>query len=81
MCIRDRIYDIQKDIIGTQKETFEKNLNIEASRGLAEIGKVTDLLQKDEEIIALRTKITKAVRTDRDTFPDIEFKICIIGAP
>jgi len=55
-----KIYDIQKDIIGTQKETFEKNLNIEASRGLAEIGKVTELLQKDEEIIALRTKIIKA---------------------
>jgi outer membrane protein TolC len=53
-----KIYDIQNDIIGTQKETFEKNLRIEAASDLAEIEKLGELLQKDEEIIALRTRIT-----------------------
>jgi outer membrane protein TolC len=61
-----KIYDIQNDIIGTQKETFEKNLKIEASRGLAEIVKLGELLQKDEEIIALRTKITHTASSQLD---------------
>ncbi len=55
-----KIYEIQSDIIGTQKETFEKNLRIEAERGLAEIEKLGELLEKDEEIVALRTRITSA---------------------
>jgi outer membrane protein TolC len=61
-----KIYDIQDDIIGTQKETFEKNLKIEAARGLAEISKLGELLQKDEEIIALRTKITRTASSQLD---------------
>ena len=61
-----KIYEIQGDIIGTQKETFEKNLKIEAGRGLAEIEKLSELLQKDEEIIALRTRITHTASSQLD---------------
>jgi outer membrane protein TolC len=61
-----KIYDIQGDIIGTQKETFEKNLKIEAGRGLAEIEKLGQLLQKDEEIITLRTRITRTASSQLD---------------
>jgi len=61
-----KIYDIQNDIIGTQKETFEKNLKIEASSDLAEIEKLGELLQKDEEIIALRTRITHTASSQLD---------------
>jgi outer membrane protein TolC len=61
-----KIYEIQGDIIGTQKETFEKNLRIEAGRGLAEIEKLGELLQKDEEIIALRTRITHTASSQLD---------------
>ena len=53
-----KIYDIQSDILLSQKDTFDKNTRIEADRGLSEIMKFTALLQKDEEIIALREKIT-----------------------
>ncbi len=61
-----KIYDIQKDIIGTQKETFEKNLRIEAASGLAEIEKLGELLQKDQEIIALRIRITHTASSQLD---------------
>lgn len=61
-----KIYDIQNDIIGTQKETFEKNLRIEAESGLTEIEKLGELLQKDEEIIELRTKITHSASSQLD---------------
>ena len=61
-----KIYDIQSDIIGTQKETFEKNLKIEASSDLAEIEKLGELLQKDEKIIALRTRITHTASSQLD---------------
>ena len=53
-----KIYDIQSDILRTQKETFDKNTRIEADRGLADIMKITGLLQKDQEILELREKIT-----------------------
>jgi outer membrane protein TolC len=61
-----KIYEIQGDIIGTQKETFEKNLRIEAGRGLAEIGKLSELLQKDDDIIAIRTRITHSASSQMD---------------
>jgi outer membrane protein TolC len=61
-----KIYDIQNDIIGTQKETFEKNLRIEAESGIAEIEKLGELLQTDEDIIALRTKITHSASSQLD---------------
>ena len=61
-----KIYDIQNDIIGTQKEAFEKNLKIEASSGLAEIEKLGELLQKDKDIIDLRTRITRTASSQLD---------------
>lgn len=61
-----KIYEIQGDVIGTQKETFEKNQRIEAERGLAEIEKLGALLQKDDEIIELRTRITHAASSQMD---------------
>jgi outer membrane protein TolC len=61
-----KIYDIQNDIIGTQKETFEKNLRIETESEIAEIEKLGELLQKDEDIVALRTKITHSASSQLD---------------
>jgi len=55
-----KIYDIQNNIISSQKEAFDKNLRIEADRGIAEILKLTDLLKQDQEIMDLREKITKS---------------------
>jgi hypothetical protein len=53
-----KIYDLQKDIILTQKETFDKNLRIATDKNVSEIVKLTDMLVKDEDIIRLRTKVT-----------------------
>ncbi|MCX6245002.1 MAG: TolC family protein [Bacteroidetes bacterium] len=61
-----KIYEIQGDIIGAQKETFEKNLKIESDRGLAEIVKLKELQKKDEEIIELRKRISLASSSQLD---------------
>ena len=61
-----KIYNIQNDIIGTQKETFEKNLKIEAASNTAEMEKMEELLQKDQEIIALRIKIAQSASSQLD---------------
>ena len=61
-----KMYDIQGDIIRSQKETFDKNLRIEADKGFAEIEKLEELLRKDDEIIALRAKITQTASLQLD---------------
>jgi len=48
------------------KETFEKNLRIETESEIAEIEKLGELLQKDEDIVALRTKITHSASSQLD---------------
>lgn len=52
-----KIFDLQKEIILTQKETFDKNLRIATDKNLSEILKLSEILVKDEDIILLRTKI------------------------
>ncbi|HOY32607.1 MAG TPA: TolC family protein [Bacteroidales bacterium] len=54
-----RIIDIQKNILNTQKETFDKNLKVSSQKDAADILKYKQLISKDEEIIALRQNITK----------------------
>ena len=61
-----KIYDIQNDILKTQKETFDKNTRIEADRGLSDIVKLTEMLRKDEDILALREKITHTAASQMD---------------
>jgi outer membrane protein TolC len=59
---RDRQwFDFQKNIIQTQKETFEQQIRILLRKDQAEIRKYEALIQKDDEIIALRSKITRTV--------------------
>jgi len=54
-----RIIDIQKNILNTQKETFDKNLKIASQKDAADITKYKQLISKDDEIIKLRQNITK----------------------
>ncbi|HNW90347.1 MAG TPA: TolC family protein [Bacteroidales bacterium] len=54
-----RIIDIQKNILNTQKETFDKNLKIASQKDAADITKYKQLIGKDDEIIRLRQNITK----------------------
>ncbi|MCK9612570.1 MAG: TolC family protein [Bacteroidales bacterium] len=53
-----RIIDLQKNILNTQKETFDKNLKIASQKDAADVIKYKQLISKDEEIISLRSNIT-----------------------
>ena len=61
-----KIYDVQNQIIRTQKDAFDKNLRIASERNLSEIVKLSDMMVKDEELISLRTRITKTASSQLD---------------
>ncbi|MCX6280424.1 MAG: TolC family protein [Bacteroidetes bacterium] len=54
-----KIYDIQGDILKNQQESFDKNIRVTSQRNVADITKLTDLIIRDQELIDLRTGITK----------------------
>ena len=53
-----KIYDIQGDILKNQQETFDKNLRVTTHKNMTDITKLSDLLIKDQELVALRAGIT-----------------------
>lgn len=53
-----QIYDVNKKIIDKQKETFDINLKITIEKYKSDILKYEQLLDKDDEIISLRDKVT-----------------------
>ena len=61
-----KIYTLQESILQSQKETFDKNTRIEAEKGLSEIAKLSELLQRDEEIIQLRERITRTAASQME---------------
>jgi len=54
-----KIYDIQGDIVKNQQESFDRNLRTATQKILTDMAKLNDLLVKDQEIVSLRTSITK----------------------
>jgi outer membrane protein TolC len=61
-----KIYDIQGDILKSQKETFDKNIRISSESNLAQITKLVEIIPKDQEIIDLRARITKTASSQLD---------------
>jgi outer membrane protein TolC len=61
-----QILSIQNDLLRSQQETFDKNLKISSQKDLNEVMKFTELLSQDEQIIALRIKITKTASSQLD---------------
>ncbi len=55
--------DLQKDIIATQRETFDRNLTMNLRNLASLILKNERLLEKDDEIIRLRSNITRMAAT------------------
>ena len=55
--------EINKDIINTQKETFELNNNVELVNLQSEIDKIEALITTDNEIIVLREDILKTAES------------------
>ncbi|RLD53488.1 MAG: TolC family protein, partial [Bacteroidetes bacterium] len=60
------VLDIQSQIINTQKETFDKNLKIDLQNKLADIRKIEEIIKRDEEIITLRERISRASSSQLD---------------
>jgi outer membrane protein TolC len=54
-----KIYGIQGDILKNQQESFDKNLRVTTNKNMTDITKLTGLLTKDAELVALRAGITK----------------------
>ncbi len=54
-----KILEVQKELIGSQKATFDQNLSIALFRADEAINKVDKLLKIDEDLVILRTKIAK----------------------
>jgi outer membrane protein TolC len=52
--------EISKEIIATEKETFELNTTLQANEWTAEIGKLKQIISTDESIVELREKILKS---------------------
>ncbi len=61
-----RWIDLQKNMIETQKATFKQNIRILLKKDIAEINKYKTLILKDDEIIALRQKITNTISAQFD---------------
>lgn len=55
-----QIYSIQKEIITANKDAFEKNINMSLVNEKAKIDKYSEIINKDKEIIELRSRICKS---------------------
>ncbi len=51
------IYALNRKIVDSQKETFEKNVKVQLEKYKSDIGKYENLVSKDEELVSLREKI------------------------
>jgi outer membrane protein TolC len=54
-----KIVEVQKNILLTQKETFDKNVSVAVQKDLVDIQKYDELIAKDKDIVALREKIAE----------------------
>ncbi len=61
-----QILHIQNDILKSQQETFDKNLKISSQKELGEVMKYAELLRQDDQLVALRVKITKTASSQMD---------------
>jgi len=61
-----QIYEINKNIIETQKETFNKNLKITLDKYNGDIEKFENIILKDDEIISKRKEIVKLTSSQLD---------------
>ncbi len=58
---RDRqVLDVQKDMINTQRDNFNKNLNIDLQNKLSNIKKLEEALTRDSMIVELRSRIARS---------------------
>lgn len=58
-----KILEIQKEMVGSQKASFDQNLSISLFRADEAIKKAEQLLKLDEELVAMRNRIAKSSAT------------------
>ena len=56
---KKQVVQLQQQIVQTQKETFTQNIQILLSQQQEQIGKLEKMLDNDQQMISLRTEITK----------------------
>ena len=61
-----QVYGVQKNIIETQKESFNQNLKISLQNNRSEIDKYQSLIETDNQIIQLRNDITLSSASQLD---------------
>lgn len=61
-----QLLDLQKDVINTQRNNFEKNLKISLEQQKGNLHKYEDLIEKDKEIITLSENIVKTYSAQLD---------------
>jgi outer membrane protein TolC len=57
---KKQVYRMQKSILDTQQQDFERNLNIAMIKHYKEIEKLQEIIKKDREIINLQEKIVQS---------------------
>ncbi len=60
------IYKLQADNIENYKSTFTMNMSVQSEQQRAEIKKVNQLIEKDQELITLKTKIKSGAQAQLD---------------
>ena len=56
---KKQVYRMQKEIVDTKQQDFERNLTIALTKNYKEIDKLEEIIRKDEEIIELQDKIVQ----------------------
>ncbi|HEY4789058.1 MAG TPA: TolC family protein, partial [Bacteroidales bacterium] len=55
-----QVLDVQKQMIQDKREAFDVNLNVDLQNRLSSIQKLEEALKRDDQIVELRSRITKA---------------------
>ena len=61
-----QVYEIQNQIINTEKETFDQNLKADLHKKISDINKYQKLLETDLEIVRLQENVVKTANNQMD---------------
>lgn len=57
---QQQVLKLQQDIVQTKKENFVRNMDLATDQQNKQIGRLTDLLETDQQLILIRERITRA---------------------
>jgi outer membrane protein TolC len=70
-----KVLQLQQELVNTGQETFIQNINLLLARQKEEINKLQKVIQTDEELLSLRSEVTKAAasRLDNEVITTSEY--------